>query len=361
MKKLIIEKDKLRHNIEVIHSMTSSRIIAVLKGNGYGLGLVDYARFLLENGIDFFAVSDLSEALTLRGNGITCEILLLTSTCFVEEAELLASNNIIATVGSVKSMTAADEAGKKLGATVDVHLKIDTGFGRFGFLRDQLGSCSDLFKSFSNIRISGTYSHLSFAFAKDPKVVHTQFQRFISCLNELRENGIDPGMTHIANSSAFLRFDSMHLDAVRVGSALLGRIPVENRYGLNRIGYMLSRVIEIKDLPSGSFIGYANTLKLKKNARIGIVPVGYKDGFGVEKVRDTFRPIDVLRYIYNDMKSLNRKLYVTIKGQKARILGRISMYNIIVDLTGLDVEIGDDVMLNINPILVESTIEREYV
>jgi alanine racemase len=361
MKTLVIEKDKLISNIDRIKGMTSSTIIAILKGNGYGLGIVELARILIENGVDYFAVSEIQEAITLRDNGFDNKILLLTSTSLEHEAELIAQNNIMATIGSVNSAVTMNEMGKKLGIVIDVHLKIDTGFGRFGFLPEQIDNYYSLLKSLENIRIVGTYSHLSNSFAKKPKLVQGQFEKFLKCIEGLKQNGVGTGLLHIANSCAFLRFDSMHLDAVRVGSALLGRIPIENKYGLHKIGYLKSKIIEFKDLPAKYSIGYANTFRTTRPVRIGIVPVGYKDGFGVEKTRDTFRFIDILRYIYHDLKLYHKKMFVRVNGKKARILGRISMYNIIIDLTGIEAEIGDNVLLDVNPVLIESSIKRELI
>lgn len=361
MKSLIVETDKLIKNIECIKDMTEAKIIAVLKGNGYGLGILEFAKILLENDIDFFAVSDLEEALLLRRNGFINKILLLTSTCIEEELELIAENDIIPTIGSVNSAVFMNETAKRLDMVIDVHLKIDTGFGRFGFLSEQMDNFYLLLKSLDNLNIAGTYSHLSFSFTKKPKTIYAQLDKFIKCIEGLKANDIQPGMLHLANSCAFLRFDGLHLDAVRIGSAFLGRIPIENKYGLNKIGYIKSKLIEFKDLPQGYFIGYANTYKTKRTTRIGIVPVGYKDGFGVEKTKDTFRFRDILRYIYNDLKLFKKQLYVRINGKKVRILGRISMFNIIVDLTEIEAEIGDDVILEINPVLIESSINREYI
>ncbi len=361
MKTLIIEKDKLIENIRCIKERTSSTIIAVLKGNGYGLGIIAFARLLTDNGIDFFAVSELSEAMLLRESGFDGKILLLASTSLMEEAEAIVKNNIISTIGSVSSAVTINEAAKKLGTAAEAHLKIDTGFGRFGFLPEQIDNYYSLLKSFDNLKIAGTYSHLSFSFAKKPKLVQSQFDSFIKCAQALKQNGIDTGILHICNSCAFLKYESMHLDAVRVGSAFLGRIPIENKYGLSKIGFLKSQIIEFKDLPSNYYIGYANTYKTKRPVRIGIVPVGYKDGFGVEKIRDTFRLRDILRYVYNDLKQWKKRMYVRVNGKKARILGRISMYNIIIDLTGIDAEIGDEVLLDINPIFTEGSVKREMI
>ncbi|NSW89519.1 MAG: alanine racemase [Firmicutes bacterium] len=361
MKKLIIEKDKLRQNIGIIKSMSRSKIIAVLKGNGYGLGMLEFAKFLQENGIDLFAVSEIKDAVCLAENGFSGKVLLLTPTSIEDEALLIVKSKIIPSVGSITSALTLNDTGLKLNEIVDFHLKIDIGFGRFGFLPNEISEACTFLQTMQNIRVAGTYSHFSFSFSRKEKDVYSQYNRFINAVELIRQKGLDPGMLHICNSSAFLRFPQMHLDAVRIGSAFLGRIPIENTYKLQKIGYLKSRIIEAKELPKNHNIGYANTYKTRKATRIGIIPVGYLDGFGVEKSRDTFRLIDILRYIYNDIKSLNRKIYVNIGDKYARVLGRIGTYNIVVDLTGINANVGDEVILDVNPMLVGSHIERKYI
>ncbi len=361
MKRLVVDTKKLKHNIDTIKAMTNSTIIAVLKGNGYGLDLLQYAHFLMANGIDYFAMAELDEALALRKNGCNARILLLSSTCIEAEAKLIAENNILPTIGSEKSAQVMNQVCADLGIVSDVHIKIDTGFGRFGFLSEGLSEYYNLFRSLHHLNFAGTYSHLSFSFSKDIKAVKEQSDKFMKAVEGLRQNGINPGMLHIANSCAFLQYPELHLDAVRVGSAFLGRFPIENKYGLKRIGFMESHIIEIKHLPAKHHIGYSNTYRTREPKRVGVVPVGYKDGFGLEKTRDAFRFRDILRYLYSDLKSFRKKLYVTVNGKKARILGKISMYSIIVDLTGIEAQTGDIVSLEINPLMVDSSVNRIYI
>jgi len=365
MKKLVVEKDKLKNNIDIIKSMAQPnvKIIAVLKGNGYGLDIIQYGRFLLDNGIDFFAVSEVEEAVLLRNEGFNNDILLLSATAIEQDVEKLVEYNIIPAIGSENSAVLVNEIAKKKDKIVSVHLKIDTGFGRFGFLPEDVKKLPALLKSLDNIKVAGTFSHLSFSFAKKEKDVRVQFDKFMKCIESLKNEGIETGLIHIANSCGFLKYRDMHLDAARIGSAFLGRLPIENTYGLKKIVYLKSNIIEIKNLPANHYIGYANTYRTKKATKIAIIPVGYKDGFGVEKSKDTFRIRDILRYMYHDFKLLagERGMFVKINGKRARILGRVSMYNIIVDITDIEAKIGDEAILDINPIMVESTIEREYI
>ncbi|HOJ09334.1 MAG TPA: alanine racemase [Clostridiales bacterium] len=361
MNKLIIEKDKLDKNIEIIKGLTQAKIIAVVKGNGYGLGVLEYTRFLSEKGIDIFALSDVRDAVYISESGFSGRVLLLTPTNDDEEAEMIIKNRITTTIGSMTSALTINNAAARLNETAQVHIKIDTGFGRFGFLPDEVIDACTFISTLSNIKVTGAYSHLSFSFSKKPEHIYSQYRKFINSVEIMRQNGIDPGMLHICNSSAFLRFPQMHLDGVRIGSAFLGRIPIENVYGLQRIGFLKSNIIETKELPGKHNIGYANTFKTRNPVRTGIVPVGYRHGFGIEKSRDTFRLIDLLRYVYNDIKSFNKKSYVRIGDKSAQILGRVSMYNIVVDLTDIDAKVGDEVVLDANPLLVPIDIEREFI
>ena len=155
----------------------------------------------------------------------------------------------------------------------------------------------------------------------------------------------------------------MHLNAVRVGSVLLGRLSIPNEWGFKKVGYLTSNVAEIKTLPAGYNIGYSNSYITKKETKIAIVPCGYADGFNVKVDRDMFRPIDKLRYIVRDIKDAFKKqqIYVTIDDERCKVLGRLGMFHVSVDITGKDVEINDEVKFEVSPMLVDSNIDRDYI
>ena len=329
-----------------------------------GFGLIEYSKFLIDNGIEILAVATTEDAIALREAGIKEDILMMSSTCIKEDVELLIQNNIILTVGSIEAIKLADELARKYNVTIRAHLKIDTGFGRYGFVYSRLEETVAVLREITNIKIEGTFSHFSQAYAKNEKWTNLQFDRFIAATSYLQNHKIETGMLHICNSSAFLRYDNMHLNAVRIGSAFLGRIVVQNTVGLKRIGKFRTQISEIKVLPKGYNIGYSNAFKTKKRTKVAIVPVGYFDGYNVRNYPDSYRFIDKLRYLYNDVKNIfkDKKLKVTIGNKKYRLVGKIGMYHMAIDITGSEnIKTNDNIELDINPLYVDSSIRREYI
>ena len=366
MKALIINKEDLKHNINKIkeHAKTSeTKLIAVVKGNGYGLGLIEYSKFLIDQGVEMLAVATVEDVVRLREAGIKEDILMLSSTSVKEDVKLLIENNAILTLGSSEAVRIADELARTFNIMVRAHLKIDTGFGRYGFVYTNTDEIIESINGVTNIKIEGTYSHFSQSYAKNEKWTKLQFDRFIAVTSTLQNNKIETGMLHICNSSAFLRYSSMHLNAVRIGSAFLGRIVVSNQIGLKKIGQFRTQISEIKQLPKGYNIGYSNAFKTKKETKVAIIPVGYFDGYNVRNYPDSYRIIDKTRYLYNDIKNFfkDKKLKVKIANKKYRVVGKIGMYHIAIDITDSEnINTNDTIELDINPLYVDSGIRREY-
>lgn len=189
MPTFVIDSAALSRNMEKLRRFTSAQIIAVVKGNGYGLGLVSYARFLTAQGVALLAVSTVEEAAALRDAGITAEVLMLSSTALPEEIAALLTRDVILTVGSADAARAVSDAAAARGVTARVHVKLDTGMGRYGFLPQETAEAAALLQALPALRVEGVFTHLSDA--ANAKCTALQYRRFTEGVRILQEAGID--------------------------------------------------------------------------------------------------------------------------------------------------------------------------
>ena len=213
MKAYVVEKEALSHNIELLQKMANGvPIWAVLKGNGYGIGVLPLARHLAEAGIDHFCVTEVREAELLRENGFEdAAILMLRSTGDPAELNRLMDLRVILTIGSWETACAINAIAAERADVVEAHLKIDTGMGRYGFLPEDMNHILGVYREQKNIAVSGVYTHFNCAFGSK-KLTHQEFETFRKTVSAIREAGFETGTVHCCNSSAFLRFPEMHCD-----------------------------------------------------------------------------------------------------------------------------------------------------
>lgn len=364
MKKLEISKQELINNINIIKTIANeqnSKIIAVVKANGMGLGLIEYSKFLIENGIEILAVANYEEAIELRKAEIVKPILMLSPSPEKKELQLLIENDITLTISNLEEYKLLQEIlDKNEDLEVKAHLKIDTGFGRYGFLYNEISSITEVFKD-ERIKIMGTYTH--FSKPQDKKWTTLQFNRFMSVVKNLTEKEYNLGMLHVSSSTAFLKYPEMRLDAVRIGSVFQGRTLVKCE-GLIKIGKFKTSITEIKKLPKGYNISYGNTYKTKKDTTVAIIPIGYIDGFNKGKLRDDYSLKNNLISIGMEIKKIfkDNSLKVKINNRYYKVIGRIGMYHSIVDITNSNnINIGDEAELDIAPLQTNDRIRREYI
>lgn len=360
MTKFIINKSDIVHNYNEICKNTSALVIPMLKADCYGLGAKKVLEILKEScSVSLAAVSRLEEAHELCDSG--CEILITSCLHDAESIKAIVDSDIICAVDSQTQAKAIGEYAKSVGKVAKVHIKIDTGFGRFGFMPENTKEIKSVF-ALENVKVCGIFSHFSAAFA-DAKETDRQFELFTNTVDNLTKSGLDVGIRHIANSSGFVRNEKYHLDAIRTGSLLLGRLPMPHSLDLKRVGRFESDISDIRELKKGANIGYGGVFRLKQDCRVAVLCTGSADGVLIGKSYDTYRVFDIFRYGFSVFKMLFRdnRLCVTINGKRTRAVGRVALTHTMVDVTGIDCECGDKAVIDISPLYISSKVEREYI
>ncbi len=353
MNRYLVSREVLQQNVRQLTKQAKGvPIWAVVKGDGYGLGVLSLAEALQEEGIDRFCVTEVREAELLRENGFDdAEILMLRSLTDRKELHRLLDLKVICTVGSRETAELLNELASQRSDVASVHLKIDTGMGRYGFLPEELPLLLELYEKYRHLAVEGIYTHFNNA-AGDAELTKREFASFQNVVAQIREAGLETGTVHCCNSAAFLKYPEMHLDGVRLGSAILGRMPFSTR--LRPVGSCLSQIECLRMFPKGHTTGYGGTWKAKKDTPVAIVPVGWYHGLQLGYRADPVRK-DSFRMALQALKCLlsPQKTTVEIKGKRCPIVGTIGMLHCAVDVSGVDCACGDSVILPIKPLNVK--------
>jgi alanine racemase len=347
-KELYIEKSLLKKNLsEVSRRLSGAHILAVLKGDAYGLGLLPMAKFWREEGVRRFGVGGPADGARLRAEGFTQEeIILLRSTAHPAEINTLLDNNIIATVGSQEAALALSGIAESRSAVAEAHIKIDCGLGRYGFLPQETDKIFNIFSYMQNIAVSGVYTHLPGGVTQ--KKAGACIDAFEGVLGALRERHVETGLVHALGSSALFRFPNIpRYDLVRVGAAMTGRIP--GKTGLARVGVITAPITDVRWLPAGNTV--AGRLKLRRPVRAGLIPVGYADGFMVDRPACS-------RPFWLPAAGRVKARVVLENGDEAAVLGRIGQNHMVVDLTKSDASIGTTARIEADPLFARSLPRR---
>lgn len=315
-----IDRSAFRHNLRRVRQLApDSRVMAVVKGDGYGHGLVEAARSLRSP--DAFAVESVAEAVRLRETGFRQPIVLLSGFHDPGELDLIAFRRLSPVVHHQWQIDAL--AGEQLSFVVGVWIKIDSGMHRIGFPPSDVPEVISVLENMSNVRIEGLMSHLAKADDLADPATRGQYQAFIEAAAGR------PYPLSLANSPGVLEWPVTHLDWVRPGMMLYGCSPVPDRteqdYDLRPVMTLESRIIAVKTIPEGGAVGYGGTWVCDARTRVGVLMCGYGDGYPRHAPSGT---------------------PVWVKGQASRTLGRVSMDLMSIDLTGRDdVDVGDWVEL----------------
>ncbi len=330
-----IDISALVHNFKTIKKLTDkTQIMAVVKANAYGHSVGDIAPVLQENGADFFAVSNIDEALQLREIGINRPILILGYTP-VKMADMLSKNNISQCVYSREYAEQLSAQAVKKSVNINIHIKLDTGMSRLGFdcRNNSLLGIDDAIYSakLAGFCLEGVFTHFAVSDrsnSEDDGFTDSQFSLFEKAKSAFENAGITPRYYHCSNSAALILDKDKQLDICRPGIILYGLSPSdapELECGLIPVMTLKSVVSMVKTIKKGDSVSYGRTFKADRDIKIATVAAGYADGYP---------------------RALSNKAYVLINGEKAPILGRVCMDQLSVDVSHIDnVKMGDEVIL----------------
>lgn len=347
-------KDVIDNVRKIIQCAGDARVYAVVKADGYGTGCKNLVLACAQGGIKHFAVTNEAEVYEIVDSGVMFEeILYLPSIINNEQLARLLKINVTFTVASIEDANRLSSIGQSMGIRPNAHIKIDTGMGRRGILSEQIDTVVSLYKNYKSISFSGIYTH--FCNGRDAAKTRRQYKKFTALLHELHGRGIDPGIRHCCNSVAMFFHEDMIMDAVRVGSALFGRIEQADKFGLIHTGYCETDIEAIRTPPKGSTVGYSACFKIKHDTTVALCPIGCRHGFGVTqgcgKQTLSANIADTLRFLYHSLTGKNT-LFATIGNKRCPVLGVVGSENVVLDVTGVECCPGDTAVFNINPILL---------
>lgn len=336
---LEIDRGALRANARAVCEFVGVPVIGVVKCDGYGMTIPEAAAAWTQAGVDTLAVSAPEEAMALRAAGFTeQDILLLAPVADGEMLDRLLDAGVILTVSGLD--IARLYAARGNGRLVRVNVAVDTGMGRFGTRWSDVGELLEIY-GVAGIQCTGIFSHCAASFASGDEKTGIQLERFLSAIGALEKAGVNVGIRHLANSCAALRFPETRLDAVRAGSALVGRLGAEVPLELAKVGTLQARVVDRRILKKGETTGYASVCKLRRDTDVAVVAIGKQDGFGLVKRPERLRPLDLLRAIKQALDWCRNPLRVNFAGKAIPVVGRVGTQYTLFDAAGTNIHPGD--------------------
>jgi len=330
-----LSKSALENNVSQYKKVVGPKIIApVIKANAYGHGILEISQLCQENEqVDWLCVAMLSEAVYLRKNGIKKPILVLSY--LDEEYEQAVYNNVSIVAYEPELIKKLNNIGKKTKKIFNIHVKIDTGLCRLGILEHKALDLITYIKTLKFINLEGVWTHFSEPQLENREFTCNQLAIFESIIDVLNRKGIKIPFKHCSNSAGALTVETQLDNFIRPGAGFYGYWPSDfvtrftqkkcSNFQLNPVLSLKSKIFSIKNIPKGSFVGYERTCQVFRDSKIGLLPIGYFDGYD---------------------RRLSNKGKVIIHGQYASVIGNIGMNLTSIDVTGLkDVENGDEVIV----------------
>ena len=336
---LDVNLNALVENLNVYrnHLQPSTKIMCMVKAFAYGSGSVEVARALQHNRCDYLAVAVADEGAELRREGIRIPIVVMNPE--KGSFSVIFEHKLEPEIYSFRLLKSFIDAAARNGITdYPVHIKIDTGMHRLGFEAAEIDKLIDMLKSQHQVKVRSVFSHL--AGADTPELdyfTHAQAKVFDECSRKISQGFNQPVLRHLLNSAGAGRFPDYQYDMVRLGIGLYG-VSAHSDLLLKQVCTLKTVVLQIKNIPAGETVGYNRKGELKKDTTVAVLPVGYADGF--------------------DRHLGNGKGEVFLRGQRAKIIGNVSMDLITADVTGMDVQEGDQVEVFGNNITISEIAEK---
>jgi len=323
-----VDLGAIRRNVERIKRFLSgpARVMCVIKANAYGHGAVPVAHTVLDAGAEWLAVARLDEGLELREAGIGAPVLVLGPVHAGGFEAAIRSRLSLAAMdtGYVRELAAVS---RRLNIEARVHIKVDTGMGRLGLEAEQLDSLVEVLRESPQVQVEGVFTHLASADEVDRPYTLEQFRRFKSALRRIRTAGLPVGLAHISNSAGVLEFPELQMDMVRVGIMTYGLYPspqTSRGLVLEPAMSLCAQLSFVKKVAAGTSISYGRTYVMEEAGYIGVVPVGYADGYS---------------------RQLGNKADVLIRGRRWPVVGRVCMDMLMVNLGQTGIQVGERVVL----------------
>ena len=330
-----IDLDAIEKNYDVCRSMLKDgvKMMAVIKADGYGHGAVQYARIFAEKGCEWFAVSNIDEALQIRAAGIDTPLLILGFTP-PEMANVLAYNNISQAVFNKEYAAQLSACACEQGVQVNIHIKTDTGMSRIGFLyqdsEDDAASIDEMAEAcrLPGLFAQGIFQHFAVADCGDEGEVYTrlQYDLFLDVIGRLEAKGISFEWRHCCNSAGASEYRELQMDMARLGIVIYGLKSsdiVTQQWGIKPVMSVKSVVAMVKEIEAGTTVSYGRTFTAEKNMKIATIPIGYADGY--------------------TRRLSGKGARMIIGGEYVPVIGTICMDMCMADVTGMDVKAGDAV------------------
>lgn len=327
-----IDLDAIAHNVREIRKLTGKRVelMAAVKADAYGHGVLEVVRTLLDSGVNQLAVSMLDEAIQIRKMGINVPILILGYTDPARAEEVIL-NDVSQTVFSLDLAHSLSAAAVKLGRNARIHVKIDTGMTRLGFMPGYSAVKNIMeISRMPGLIIEGLFTHFASADERERDYTNMQFERFMGVCSELARVGIHIPLKHVCNSGGIIQYPEMHLDMVRPGIILYGLYPSgevdRSVIDLKPAMTLKANVVHVKEVDKDVCISYGRTFRTSRKSRIATVPIGYADGY---------------------TRLMSNKGRMLVNGEFAPVVGRICMDQCMIDVTDLksEVRVGDEVVI----------------